>query len=140
MNIRVRNLSFAYGNSPVLNDLNFDCESGQIVAILGENGSGKSTLLAFLAGLKDSIAVEWDGHAPSCQSLEERACLRTLVPQHSVFDAAMPLYDYILMGRKPWFGWNESSGDHHIVAEMLRLFELTDLAFRPLSNISGGER
>ncbi len=140
MNIRVRDLSFAYGNSPVLNGLNFVCESGQIVAILGENGSGKSTLLTFLAGLKDSMAVEWDGHVPSCHSLKERACLRTLVPQHSVFDASMTLYDYILMGRKPWFGWNESSGDHRIVTEMLQLFELTELAFRPLSNISGGER
>ncbi len=35
----------------VLDDINFELQSGEIVALLGKSGSGKSTLLRIIAGL-----------------------------------------------------------------------------------------
>jgi ATP-binding cassette subfamily B protein len=51
----VSNLSFSYPNSkkPVLRDINFSCETGNIVAFVGENGSGKSTLAKLICRLYD---------------------------------------------------------------------------------------
>lgn len=63
--LQIANLSFAYrpvhkgetdtelqGHAPIpiLSDINFDVERGELIAIQGPSGSGKSTLLALLAG------------------------------------------------------------------------------------------
>ena len=44
--LEVRNLSFSYPGSeqPVLQDINFTAEPGQMIALVGRSGSGKSTL------------------------------------------------------------------------------------------------
>lgn len=51
--IKVENVSFKYKNSncKVLEDLNFEINDGEIVAIVGENGSGKSTIGKLIAGI-----------------------------------------------------------------------------------------
>ncbi len=49
--ITVENLSFAYLEEKVLENLNFEIEAGEFIAILGPNGAGKTTLLKLLIGL-----------------------------------------------------------------------------------------
>lgn len=49
--LKVQNLSFAYGERPVLSDVSFEVEAGHSVAIVGRTGSGKSTLAALLPRL-----------------------------------------------------------------------------------------
>jgi ATP-binding cassette subfamily B protein len=47
--IEFKNVCFAYeGDSEVLKDITFTCESGQVVALLGSTGSGKTTLMNLL--------------------------------------------------------------------------------------------
>lgn len=48
--IEVKNLSFSYTKTQILNNLNFNIEKNDFVIIKGNNGSGKSTLLKLLIG------------------------------------------------------------------------------------------
>ncbi|MEO0143838.1 MAG: ABC transporter ATP-binding protein [candidate division WOR-3 bacterium] len=50
-NIKVRNLSFAYDDKKVLEDITFEVKNSQSVGIIGKIGSGKSTLLKILMRL-----------------------------------------------------------------------------------------
>ncbi|MGI6226516.1 MAG: ABC transporter ATP-binding protein [Peptococcales bacterium] len=49
--LEVKNLKAGYGGVPVIFDVSFNVEEGQIVALLGSNGSGKSTTLKAITGL-----------------------------------------------------------------------------------------
>ena len=44
--IKIENLAFSYGQTPVLNNISMTLEDGKIYGLLGENGVGKTTLLS----------------------------------------------------------------------------------------------
>ena len=48
--IRCDNLSIAFGDTPLLDNAQFNVESGERVCLIGRNGAGKSTLLKVLSG------------------------------------------------------------------------------------------
>ncbi|MFM2277962.1 MAG: aliphatic sulfonates import ATP-binding protein SsuB [Pseudomonadota bacterium] len=50
--IELDNVHKRFGTVPVLENLDFQVESGEFVAILGRSGSGKSTLLKLISGLE----------------------------------------------------------------------------------------
>lgn len=49
--IEIFNLSFSYGLTPALKDINIEIREGELVSIIGPNGSGKSTLLKLISGI-----------------------------------------------------------------------------------------
>lgn len=51
--VRFENVSFDYGDMPVLEDISFEVEPGQTVALLGSTGSGKSTLTSLISRFYD---------------------------------------------------------------------------------------
>jgi len=51
MTIEASNLSFRYGDKPVLREVSFVLTSGRFHALLGPNGAGKSTLFGLLTRL-----------------------------------------------------------------------------------------
>ncbi|MCP4955067.1 MAG: ATP-binding cassette domain-containing protein, partial [Photobacterium aquimaris] len=48
MNIQVKSINKSYGDTQVLHDISFDCESGETLVLLGPSGAGKSSLLRVL--------------------------------------------------------------------------------------------
>ena len=62
----------------VLQDINFELEEGETLAIVGPSGSGKTTLLGLAAGLDkpDSGSVELCGFELNALTEDERARLR----------------------------------------------------------------
>ena len=53
MMLEIKNISFAYTETPVIEEVSFTIEKGQNTAIIGESGCGKSTLLKLIYGLYD---------------------------------------------------------------------------------------
>ena len=52
--VDIRNVSLAFGNTPVLRDITLTIEPGEFFALLGPSGCGKSTLLRLIAGFNQS--------------------------------------------------------------------------------------
>jgi ATP-binding cassette subfamily C protein len=50
--VRVDRVSFSYGNTRILNDIELDIPAGSFVVLAGESGSGKTTLADLVAGLR----------------------------------------------------------------------------------------
>ena len=48
----VEGLSFAYDETPVLEDISLEVRAGSVTALLGPSGCGKTTLLRVIAGLE----------------------------------------------------------------------------------------
>ena len=61
--VEVRNVSKSFGETPVLRDINFAVDEGEIVVLLGASGSGKTTILRIISGLEsqDEGTVEFAG-------------------------------------------------------------------------------
>ena len=49
--IKVEGLYKKLGGEPVLEDINFDVNGGEIISVLGLSGAGKTVLLKHLIGL-----------------------------------------------------------------------------------------
>ncbi|MBY4797541.1 ABC transporter ATP-binding protein/permease [Collinsella sp. AGMB00827] len=71
--IEVKNLSFAYGERPVLEDVDFCAQQGHVTALVGPSGSGKTTMIRLLSRLYDydQGVITLGGHplkaiAPAC--------------------------------------------------------------------------
>jgi ATP-binding cassette subfamily B protein/subfamily B ATP-binding cassette protein MsbA len=56
--IRFKNVSFAYGAEPVLQNIDVTIHRGEIVALVGESGSGKSTIVNMLERFFDPTEGE----------------------------------------------------------------------------------
>ena len=48
--VEIRNLSFRYGERPILTGLNMDFPRGKVIAVMGGSGSGKTTILRLIGG------------------------------------------------------------------------------------------
>ncbi len=110
-------------------------EPGRITAICGPNGAGKSTLLQCLAGLlgPESGEVLLDG-APLPHA-RERARRIGYLPQTGEIAWDLSVAGLTALGRLP----HGDRGETHVAAALAAL-DLTHLAERPVSTLSGGER
>ncbi len=80
--IETRDLTLAYGRLPVLRNVDFAIDRGEIVTLVGPNGSGKSTLVRALLGIVQ----------PKSGTVARRAGLRIgYVPQRLTIDASLPM-------------------------------------------------
>ncbi len=52
-NIQITSLRREFGNRPVVNDISFGVEPGEVLGFLGPNGAGKSTTMKMITGFLD---------------------------------------------------------------------------------------
>ncbi len=119
--LTIKNLSFAYDGSNVLDNINFDVASGCFLSILGPNGSGKSTLINLISKVLKNYKGEIIVKDRSIENLnsKEIAKLVAVVPQYSNAGFDFLVGELVLMGRFPYvsrFG-REKKQDFDIVED-----------------------
>ncbi len=142
--LAARNLSFSYGDKPVLRGVNLDVHPGEMVAVLGRNGCGKSTLLRLLAGGLEprAGAVLLDGKDLTSYSRRAAARLLAVASQELAIPFALSVRAIVDLGRTPYTRFLVSSGpeDLRAVDEALTATDLQALADQLFMRISGGEQ
>ena len=96
--VSVKNLTVAYNNAPVIQNLNVDIKKGSRTAIVGPNGAGKSTLIKTIMKLIKPVAGQ-----SFIGGSEAKSALKTVayVPQKGEVNRDFPatVFDVVLMGR-----------------------------------------
>ena len=142
--LTVEGLHFSYGAKSVLSGVDFTIKKGEIVTVLGANGSGKSTLircmLGFLAPQKGVIKL--DGQNIRALSQKEMSLRVAYVPQTHRTVFPYSVMDVVLMGRIPHkkFFFRYSKRDTDIAFDVMDRLSISHLAYRPYTEVSGGER
>lgn len=140
--IEAEHVGFAYGTTPVLEDVSVTVRRGEFVALVGPNGSGKSTLLRVLLGsLSPSTGrVRLLGLPPE---RVDRARIG-YVPQRPSLDSEVPatVEEIVLSGRLRRSGWwrRPRRADLEFVRHALGSVGLAEFARVPLAELSGGQR
>ena len=141
MRIEIKNLSFSYGSTKILDDINMQVEDSEIISLVGPNGSGKTTLIKCIDRiLKAKGSILLDGKEIEKMSRQDIARQIGYVPQSSSTPLATTVFDTVLMGRRPHIGWRVTDADLEKVADVLEMLHLDDLAMRDFSQLSGGQK
>jgi len=142
--IQAHNLSFSYSSLPAVVDVSLSLPCGGMGALIGANGSGKSTLMRLLACRlrPGSGEVIFDGASLSTLHPRERAKRIAYVPQSTSSVFPFTALEVVLTGRSPYSGRFrfESSYDEQIALSALSALDAAHLAFRHITELSGGER
>jgi len=138
--LAVKDVSVRYNGVVALEDVSFELDPGERVAVVGPNGAGKSTLFKVVAGLLHVThgTVTVRGHAPG-----GHVCI-AYVPQRNQVDWTFPVNvtDVVMMGRIRQIGFLRwpSQHDRRIVRQSLELVNMAHLADRQIGELSGGQQ
>jgi iron complex transport system ATP-binding protein len=144
MKFSVNNGCFSYGDTKILKDINFNIESGDLLAILGPNGVGKTTLIRNMLGF-----LNWS-HGDSClndksiKSYKSHDLWKEIsyVPQsRNVEQSSLTCLEYVLLGRASTMGYFSLPSHHDVkkAEEVIEKLGVSRLKNRRANELSGGE-
>lgn len=141
--LETRDLSVFLRNKPIIQDINWRAERGQINAIIGPNGAGKSTLLKAVMGIIEFRGASLlEGKPASTYERKERARRLAWVPQRSALQLSITVENLVAQGRFPHLGVSGqlSTHDRGCIRQALDDVNCAHLAQRKWTTLSGGER
>jgi NitT/TauT family transport system ATP-binding protein len=122
----LRNVSHAFGDVKVLDDVTLEIESGEFIAIVGPSGCGKTTLLNLLSG----------HFAPTSGSIERNGRPRMVYQEDSLFPW-WTVDENISLGLRKLAQNGKREGR---IRELLRLIRLEGFGNHYPHQLSGGMR
>ena len=138
--IEFRNVTFSYGEAPVVENLSFSIKKGETVGLIGANGAGKSTIMKLMLGLiTGSGEITVHGLPMNKENLGEIRKKIGFVLQDSDNQMFMPtVYEDMIFGPRN-YGLSKEETDRRVDAVLAQL-GLQSLKHRHNHKISGGEK
>ncbi|SMY38655.1 ABC transporter ATP-binding protein [Photobacterium andalusiense] len=130
-------LSYHQGSQPLLQNINFAINPGELVGIIGPNGAGKSTLLKCLSGFMTPThgSIRLFDQPLNSYSHQQRAQQLSYLPQHTEPAFGFVVNDII------YYGHHQSAAlPQHKINNIISQLQIEDLLNRPINQLSGGEQ
>jgi iron complex transport system ATP-binding protein len=141
---QLEHVGFARDRRPVLEAVSLKIRQGRWCGILGPNGSGKTTLLDLLCGLlePDKGALTYRGQPLRQWSRRQLARRVALVPQDFALRFDFSVREAVEMGRHPHLARLASLPvqDYALIDAVMAEMGVAELAGRPVTQLSGGEK
>jgi len=142
--LSVKSLDFGFPGRTIGRDVSFSLGAGDVMCVLGPNGGGKTTLFRTILGLLPPHGGGISLEEKSLDSLSRPEIARRVgyVPQgHSAY-FAYTVREFVLMGRTAHLGVFSAPGrkDRDVADRSLESLGIAQLAGKPVTEISGGER
>ncbi len=142
--IQVKDLTVAYEDKVIIENMNLSIPKGEISIIIGANGCGKSTLLKTIARIlkpkKGNIFI----HGKNVKESKPKALAREMavLPQSPVCPDGLTVKELIAYGRFPHQKTMAglSIHDNEMIEWAMKETGLTEFADRPVDSLSGGQR
>ncbi len=127
-----------FGENQVVKGVSFDVHRGEVFSLLGPSGCGKTTILRMIGGFEepDEGKIFLDGAEITTLSPNKRK-INTVFQNYALFPH-MSVSDNIAFG--PRTSGLPEKKVKKMVADMLEIIRLQDLADRMPDNISGGQK
>lgn len=143
MRIELNGVSYAYGQTtkPVIHDVNLVLEKPGLYCIIGPNGVGKSTMIKCINKIfkPSDGTVMINGEDVDQMSLKEISKHVGYVPVQTMDVFSMPVVDAILLGRQNSRKWKTTNEDLQLVARVMKMLGIEDLAMRGFNGLSAGQ-
>ncbi|WP_400196616.1 ABC transporter ATP-binding protein [Candidatus Methanarcanum hacksteinii] len=142
MRMSVRNLVQGYGSKTILDDISFDVDTGEVLALLGPNGSGKSTLIKTICNIMEprSGRILIDETPIEDIDITDLAKFVSYVPQSTAAATYTTVMDTVLLGRKPYVTWSYRQKDIDYALDAMKAMRIIGYSSRDVSDLSGGQR
>jgi iron complex transport system ATP-binding protein len=144
MRLEIRNGCFGYKKgTQILDSIDLQADSGDLIAILGPNGAGKTTMLRCMLGFLKWTSGESLLDGKPVRSIPARELWRTVayVPQARNFTSAATAEETVLLGRNAHIGVfsQPKQSDIDFANELLERMHIGFLARKSCAEMSGGE-
>lgn len=140
----VDNLSFSFGDEPVLSDICFDVKGGEVLSILAPNGGGKTTLFRCMLGIIKEYTgtIMMDDKNIRDMGARRLSKYAAYVPQSHYPSFNYSVHDMVLMGTTPLLKNTASPGkvEQELAKHALIRLGIEHLEKRSFMQLSGGER
>ena len=138
--IEFQNVSFSYGDTPVVENLSFSIGKGETVGLIGANGAGKSTIMKLMLGLVTGEGrITVDGLPMDRQNIPAIRQKIGFVLQDSDNQMFMPtVYEDMIFGPRN-YGLSKEETEKRVDGVLAQL-GLQELKHRHNHKISGGEK
>ncbi len=134
--LQLKNIKKTYSGKAVLNGIDLDIDTGEIVSILGPSGSGKTTLLNVILGLTDLDEGQllFNGEDLSRTPMQQRGF--NIVFQDYALFPNLNAYENIIYGLKNKPGVSTKRE----VRELITLLGLGNHLGKTVDQLSGGQK
>lgn len=142
--LEVKNLTFAYEDKIVLDDIDFQVLQGDFLGIIGPNGSGKTTLLKSILGLLKPQRGQVEWFEVPVSAFHDWNRIGYISQKAANFNAGFPatVYEVVSMGltgKKGMFSWI-TGDDRAKILQMLALVGMEGWENQLIGKLSGGQQ